>query len=86
MESLESTNNYPTKYTVKISRIPLEIFFRFLQENQYRTLIRIVNERLHIEKVLPTSAGGGSDQVKKKKLNGCLFNALIERNKDQDRG
>ncbi|CAO3684650.1 unnamed protein product [Rhizopus stolonifer] len=62
LESLESTNNYPAKYTVKISRIPLEIFFRFLQENQYRTLIRIVNERLHIEKILPASAGGGSDQ------------------------
>ncbi|KAI9269889.1 WD40-repeat-containing domain protein [Sporodiniella umbellata] len=62
LKSLESTKSYPDKYTVKISRIPLEIFLRFLQENKYRTLIRIVNECLHIEKIAPISAGGGSDK------------------------
>ncbi|KAG0743474.1 hypothetical protein G6F57_006174 [Rhizopus arrhizus] len=65
LKALESTREYPAnKYSIRISRIPLELFLRFLQDNRYKTLIRIVNEHLNIEKLSPASAGGGSDQWK----------------------
>ncbi|ORE00961.1 WD40 repeat-like protein [Rhizopus microsporus var. microsporus] len=52
------------KYTVKLSPIPLELFYRFLHESQHKTLLRIVNQYLIINKLPPVSAGGVSDQGK----------------------
>ncbi|CEG84233.1 hypothetical protein RMATCC62417_18068 [Rhizopus microsporus] len=52
------------KYTMKLSPIPLELFYRFLHESQHKTLLRIVNQYLNINKLPPVSAGGVSDQGK----------------------
>lgn len=54
------------KYTVKLSPIPLELFYRFLHESQHKTLLRIVNQHLNINKLPPASAGEVSDQGKVK--------------------
>lgn len=55
------------KYNIRLSSIPYELFLSYMQDNRFMTLLRFVNQYLHIHivtgKLTLTSAGGSSEEA-----------------------
>ncbi|KAI8990331.1 WD40-repeat-containing domain protein [Pilobolus umbonatus] len=76
-----ATQYLNTKYTIRISPIPFELFMKYLRDNNFLVLIRFVNQHLHIHlvtgKLTPASAGGSSDR---KMFNMDEYNGRMKEN------